>query len=309
MIQIPNEQALPPGAHRYLLLKLHEIYKRAGFPGIKSISNATIHLGDNCDIVSHQGVSNILSGKSTPRWSKLEALVLVLASLDVTRPDPRKLAQTFHELWLPLVSEPPIDLAPPRPGDGHHASEETTKTPHSSAPISNSRKTATPRGGRVIATRLKQDLRLEVGGKCPVSNCQSTTIELAHITPMRAGGENVFGNLIFLCPNHHRQYDTGGFSEQEVRLIKARLAWNNDRYTHAELVWLWVFAKNGGTHFIHPSSEHECLRFLEADGYITMDKSGEENSEGPTDTWHLTELGVRFAEVWGDSGAHPIDIR
>jgi hypothetical protein len=307
MIKIPDEKDLPAGAHRNLVVKLHELYRRAGFPGIKSISNASIHLGDNCDTISHQGVSNILSGKSFPRWCKLEVLVLVLASLDVTRPEPRKIAQQFHSLWIPLADAPPTSH---EIFDGR--SEITTSEDARTAPLMTAPSTATPvitsRVSRATSTRLKRDLRLEAGGKCTIPHCQSTTIEMAHITPMRMGGGNNFGNLLYLCPNHHKNFDMGDFSEQEMRLIKARLAWNLKRYTRAENIWLWVFSKRGGTHFIHPSSERDSLRSLEADGYIRLVEAGPRDSEESMDTWCLTEIGTRLANVWADSGAPPIDI-
>ncbi len=308
MIRLPSEKDLPPGVHRNLVIKLHELYRRAGFPGIKSISNASIHLGDNCDIISHQGASNILSGKSIPRWNKLEALVLVLAGLDVSRPEPRKIAQEFHTLWVPLIEGTPVSH--PAPDHSHNLparekSEITSPAPGALEPPA----VFTPsRVRRTISTRLKRDLRLEVGGKCPVPHCQSTTIELAHIASIATGGNNSFGNLLFLCPNHHRQYETGGFSEQDMRLIKARLAWSLNRYTHDELIWLGVFSKRGGTHFIHPRRGRISLRTLESDGYIRLVEAGSEDSEESTDTWCLTEIGARLANVWTDSGAPAIDI-
>ncbi|MFI6277327.1 HNH endonuclease signature motif containing protein [Streptomyces sp. NPDC050988] len=307
MIPLPNEKDLPAGAHRYLVIKLHELYRRAGFPGIKSISNASIHLGDNCDMISHQGASNILSGKSIPRWCKLEAIVLVLASLDLTRPEPRKVAQQFHSLWILLA-----DKSPTSHGNFEDHSNTITSEGVWTAPPAIASPPATPamtsRIGRATSTRLKRDLRLEAGGTCPVPHCHSTIIELAYITPMARGGVNNFGNLIYLCPNHHRQFDTGDFSEQEIHLLKARLAWNLKRYTRAEHIWLWVFSKRGGTHFIHPRSERDSLRSLEADGYIRLIEAGAGDSKESMDTWCLTEIGTRLANVWADSGAPPIDI-
>ncbi|MFW3473552.1 HNH endonuclease signature motif containing protein [Streptomyces microflavus] len=307
MIQIPDENVLPGGSHRNLLVALHVLYRRAGFPGIKSISEASVHLGDNCDVISHQGVSNILAGKSIPRWGKLEALVLVLANRDVTRPEPRGIAQEFHALWVQVASEPTpqsirVDDA------GKPPPEESTADPSGSlAPPVRTRAAGTVRVRRSLSARRKRDLLLEVGGRCPVPRCASSSMEIAHITPLSMGGADAFGNLIYLCANHHRQYDGGDFTEQHLRLIKARLAWNADRYTHAEYLWLGVFSRSGGTHFLHPIEERSCLRFLEADGYIErVDTPGVAKSD--MDTWRLTEIGVRLAGVWADSGAPPVNI-
>jgi predicted restriction endonuclease len=32
---------------------------------------------------------------------------------------------------------------------------------------------------------------------------------VAHIAPVRAGGRSVLGNLLVLCPNHHKEFDLG----------------------------------------------------------------------------------------------------
>lgn len=187
MIQIPDESTLPGGSHRNLLVALHLLYRRAGFPGIKSISDASVHLGDNCDVISHQGVSNILAGKSTPRWSKLEALVLVLASRDVTRPEPRVIAREFHGLWLQVASEPTLQSI---------RVDDAGKPPPEELPTDPSGSLAPPvrpvagvvRGRRSLSTRRKRDLLLEVGGRCPVPRCASSSMEVAHITPLAMGG-------------------------------------------------------------------------------------------------------------------------
>ncbi|MGW0712833.1 HNH endonuclease signature motif containing protein [Streptomyces sp. NPDC002643] len=162
---------------------------------------------------------------------------------------------------------------------------------------------------RATSTRLKIDLRREVDGKCPIRYCQSTTIELAHITPSKKGGGNDFGNLIYLCPNHHREFDTGDFPEREIRLTKARLAWTLKRYTRAEYILLWVFSENTSTHFLYASSARDSLRSLESDGYIKMMDAGSEDSEESMDTWCLTEIGSRLVNVWRDSGAAPMHIK
>ncbi|MEW2297189.1 HNH endonuclease signature motif containing protein [Streptomyces sp. NPDC006743] len=304
MIKIPSEDALPSGPHRSLLTNLHDLYRRAGFPGIKSISNASTRLNDNCDIISHQGVSNILSGKSIPRWSKLESLVIVLASLDVNRPEPRKVAQEFQSLWINVVApsttkndstDPPLSIF--------------TNQDAQASPIAATLPTPTFKARRAISTRIRRDLQLEAGGKCSVPNCGSETIELAHITPTINGGTNKFGNLICLCPNHHAWFDRGRFSEQEIRLLKARLSWNQGRYSDSEIMWLGVFSKRSGTHFVHPSTDRASLHSLEADGYIELTDSGLDDSKDSMDTWRLTAMGTRLAAVWSDSGAPPINIR
>jgi len=40
-------------------------------------------------------------------------------------------------------------------------------------------------------------------------------IEVAHIEPVRKGGRSVLGNLLVLCPNHHKEFDHGHLEIRE----------------------------------------------------------------------------------------------
>lgn len=50
-------------------------------------------------------------------------------------------------------------------------------------------------------------------------------IEVAHIRPVRKGGQSILGNLIVLCPNHHKEFDYGRLEIdiQTVESISGRL--------------------------------------------------------------------------------------
>ena len=37
----------------------------------------------------------------------------------------------------------------------------------------------------------------------------SKYIEVAHINAVKDGGKSVHGNLLVLCPNHHKEFDYG----------------------------------------------------------------------------------------------------
>lgn len=53
--------------------------------------------------------------------------------------------------------------------------------------------------------------------KCQFPNCDSniltkdgiTYVEVAHIKPVSKGGHSILGNLLVLCPNHHKEFDLG----------------------------------------------------------------------------------------------------
>jgi len=53
-------------------------------------------------------------------------------------------------------------------------------------------------------------------------------IEVAHIQPVREGGQSILGNLLVLCPNHHKEFDYGETEiiEQTATMICGKL---NDR--------------------------------------------------------------------------------
>jgi hypothetical protein len=97
-IELPGENRLPPGPARDLVVGLHELYRGAGLPGLRRIAKA-IADGDFSDVVSHETVSDMLNGKSVPRWSKLDAVVRQLAMWNIPRLDPESTAVRFLSLW------------------------------------------------------------------------------------------------------------------------------------------------------------------------------------------------------------------
>ena len=62
-----------------------------------------------------------------------------------------------------------------------------------------------------------------VGYKCQFPGCEakiptkdgSNYVEVAHIDPVKAGGQSVIGNLVVLCPNHHKEFDLGNLHIHE----------------------------------------------------------------------------------------------
>jgi predicted restriction endonuclease len=49
--------------------------------------------------------------------------------------------------------------------------------------------------------------------------------EVAHIKPVHKGGKSVLGNLLVLCPNHHKEFDLGECSieDQTPIFVRGRL--------------------------------------------------------------------------------------
>jgi hypothetical protein len=98
-LSMPDEDQLSPGPLRELTAAIHALYQSAGMPGTRKISDEIRKRNDLTDTVSHEGIRGILMG-GRARWAKVESLVVQLAALSVTRPDPRAEATRIHELWI-----------------------------------------------------------------------------------------------------------------------------------------------------------------------------------------------------------------
>lgn len=69
--------------------------------------------------------------------------------------------------------------------------------------------------------------------KCQFPNCDSLVmkadginyVEVAHIKPVNQGGQSILGNIIVLCPNHHKEFDYGDLNidVQTDKLLKGQL--------------------------------------------------------------------------------------
>lgn len=69
-------------------------------------------------------------------------------------------------------------------------------------------------------TKIIKTLKKVAGFKCQFPNCGHQIkkktggyyIEVAHIKPVKQDGKSILGNLIVLCPNHHKEFDYGNLS-------------------------------------------------------------------------------------------------
>ncbi|MBI4026368.1 MAG: HNH endonuclease [Verrucomicrobia bacterium] len=92
-------------------------------------------------------------------------------------------------------------------------------------------------------TELIQTLKQFCEFRCQFPNCGIRIskrdggyyIEVAHIKPMHAGGQSVLGNLLVLCPNHHKEFDHGHVEilEQSPELIHGKLNGKEFKITFA----------------------------------------------------------------------------
>lgn len=86
-------------------------------------------------------------------------------------------------------------------------------------------------------TKIVKSLKEAAEHKCQFPNCGHRIkkknggfyIEVAHIKPVKQGGQSILGNLIVLCPNHHKEFDYGTLSIELQTLdnIKGKLNEHN----------------------------------------------------------------------------------
>lgn len=79
------------------------------------------------------------------------------------------------------------------------------------------------RRDRLVAVSIRKDskivcaLKAAAGYRCQFSGCSAqitrkdgtSYVEVAHIRPVAKGGQSILGNLLVLCPNHHKEFDLG----------------------------------------------------------------------------------------------------
>ncbi|WP_291417330.1 FxSxx-COOH system tetratricopeptide repeat protein [Actinophytocola sp.] len=97
---------------RDLVHALHELYRDAGMPSMRSVSNAIRRRNDLPATVSHETVGQLLRGDGVPGWAKVHSVVHHLAGIAVHRPDIDATVERFHQLWLAVGDTPAPSTAP-----------------------------------------------------------------------------------------------------------------------------------------------------------------------------------------------------
>src|SRR5437868_1102246 len=99
-----------------------------------------------------------------------------------------------------------------------------------------------PANRKPISEAVRRAVLIEAGYRCAVPTCRALLIvDLHHIVPVRAGGENKTGNLLALCPTCHALFERGKIHPDAIGAWKAVLvALNNafDRATIDDLLFL-----------------------------------------------------------------------
>ncbi|WP_432834344.1 FxSxx-COOH system tetratricopeptide repeat protein [Dactylosporangium sp. CA-092794] len=113
-----------PAEEGDFVAELQLLWRAAGRPSYRRISNEIRERADLPEKVSHETVGSLLAGEVIPRWSKVEPVVRQMAAMAVHHPDVEDEVLRFHELWAALGDSPedgvpderaPGDVAPARP--------------------------------------------------------------------------------------------------------------------------------------------------------------------------------------------------
>lgn len=87
-------------------------------------------------------------------------------------------------------------------------------------------------------TKIINALKMATGFKCQFPSCGQQIIkknggfyiEVAHIKPVSQNGQSILGNLIVLCPNHHKEFDFGDLKINEQTNSKLAGQLNGNKF-------------------------------------------------------------------------------
>jgi hypothetical protein len=121
-----------------------------------------------------------------------------------------------------------------------------------------------------LSNPTRRAVLVEAGHRCAIPTCREHPVEVAHIEPRKDDGSNdVFENLIALCPTCHTRYDKGEIDRPAMRQYKANLSVVNSRYGDVEKRVLEFFADDPGNNAIQlPGGFNLLLRNLIKDGLL-----------------------------------------
>jgi|SRR4051794_15987744 hypothetical protein len=127
---------------------------------------------------------------------------------------------------------------------------------------------------------LDREVKVEAGHRCAIPTCRNHPVEIAHIEARKSDGTNdVFDNLIALCPTCHTRYDKGEIDRKSMRQYKANLSVLNSRYGDLERRLLQAFADNPQYTAIQiPGGLRILIKYLLEDGLVRMASPQEANA-------------------------------
>ena len=126
------------------------------------------------------------------------------------------------------------------------------------------------RGGIAGVLRARKRMALvEAGHRCVIPTCRHPTTEIAHIVPESQSHDDLFENLIALCPNCYTRYDQKKeIDRQPIRICKRNLWILNCRYSDFERRVFDQIAETDRRSFIVEASFEVLLLHAVEDGLL-----------------------------------------
>ena len=149
-------------------------------------------------------------------------------SLDIPKPKGRKFP---GKGWLRLTSEERSDWFGKLKVESPQEPEATLDSYTNESDLASRlrevneamREVSPERRNQLVKVSVRNDskivkaLKAAAGYRCQFPGCNArimkkdgtSYVEVAHIHPVAKGGKSILGNLIVLCPNHHKEFDLG----------------------------------------------------------------------------------------------------
>jgi hypothetical protein len=158
-----------------------------------------------------------------------------------------------------------------------------------------------------LSRPLARDVKVEAGDRCAIPACRQHPIEIAHIEPRKPDGSNdLFHNLIALCPTCHTRYDQGKIDRASMRQYKVNLSVLNSRYGDLERRILQQFAdKPQDEAILILGGLTILLKCLLDDGLVRVESTAARSGaqvmilgEPSHEYVVITDAGKEFVERW-----------
>ncbi|MHB1546833.1 MAG: HNH endonuclease [bacterium] len=162
-----------------------------------------------------------------------------------------------------------------------------------------------------IPEDTKRAVLVEAGHRCAIPTCKATTTEIHHIVPSASGGNNLFANLIALCPNCHTRFHKKEIDGKAMRMYKENLGILNNRYGEFERRIFEILAKSGERFIVVGAGGDILLHNAIKDGFfelkgsemfkdIIIDNNGSKKLFPMDFTIWVTDLGVEFIKKYAE---------
>jgi hypothetical protein len=145
---------------------------------------------------------------------------------------------------------------------------------------------------------VKRMVLVAAGLRCAVPACRNPTTEIAHIVPESQSHDDLFENLIALCPNCYTRYDQKKeIDRQPIRICKRNLWILNCRYSDFERRVFDQIAETDRRSFIVEAGFEVLLLHAVKDGLlkrVELSPVAIQRGEPTHHNYEVTDAGLNF---------------